>query len=85
MGSRLNELASSDIEVKYNINRSENLLIKAQAWDYFQDVPPALRAKWVGITNEPDAAGKAIANYKAELLAQEQNQINNQTTPNIQE
>jgi SPP1 family phage portal protein len=85
VGSKLNELSASDIEVKYNINRSENLLIKAQAWDYFQDVPPALRAKWVGITNEPDAAGKAIADYKAELLAQEQNQTNNQTTPNIQE
>ena len=85
-GSKLKTLASSDIEVKYNINRSENLLIKAQAWDYFQDVPPALRAKWVGITNEPDAAGKAIAEYKAELLAQEQKQINNnQSQTDIQE
>lgn len=81
-GSKLNELASSDIEVKYNINRSENLLIKAQAWDYFQDVPPALRAKWVGITNEPDAAGKAIADYKAELLAQEQTKLNNANRTN---
>ena len=84
-GSKLNELSASDIEVKYNINRSENLLIKAQAWDYFQDVPPALRAKWVGITNEPDAAGKAIADYKAELLAQEQKQTNNNQPTNIQE
>ena len=84
-GSKVKNISATDIDVKYNINRSENLLIKAQAWDYFQDVPPVLRAKWVGITNEPDAAGKAIAEYKAELLAQEQKQINNQTTPNIQE
>ena len=83
-GSKLNELASSDIEVKYNINRSENLLIKAQAWDYFQDVPPALRAKWVGITNEPDAAGKAIEEYKKQLVAEQTPQTNTQPT-NIQE
>ncbi|MEE0968218.1 MAG: hypothetical protein U0M06_02450, partial [Clostridia bacterium] len=75
-----------DIDVKYNINRSENLLIKAQAWDYFrEDVPPEIGLKWIGITNEPDAAGKAIAEYKKQKLA-EQNQINTQPKPtNIQE
>lgn len=71
--AKITTITASDIDIKYNINRSENLLIKAQAWDYFQDVPPAMRAKWVGITNEPDAAGKAILEYKSELL-QEQNQ-----------
>lgn len=84
-GSKVKNISASDIDVKYNINRSENLLIKAQAWDYFQDVPPVLRAKWVGITNEPDAAGKAIEEYKDKLAKQEaQNQINSNPT-NIQE
>ena len=84
-GSKVKNISASDIDVKYNINRSENLLIKAQAWDYFQDVPPVLRAKWVGITNEPDAAGKAIEEYKDKLATQEaQNQINSNPT-NIQE
>ena len=78
MGAKVRKISASDIDVKYNINRSENLLIKAQAWDYFQDVPPVLRAKWVGITNEPDAAGKAIEEYKSKLLA-EQNKQANQT------
>jgi hypothetical protein len=83
--SKVKNISSTDIDVKYNINRSENLLIKAQAWDYFQDVPPVLRAKWVGITNEPDAAGKAIEEYKDKLAKQEaQNQINSNPT-NIQE
>ena len=66
-GSKVTNIASSDIEIKYNINRSENLLIKAQAWDYFQDVPPALRAKWVGITNEPDAAERLSRNTRSNL------------------
>jgi SPP1 family phage portal protein len=84
-GSKVKNISATDIDVKYNINRSENLLIKAQAWDYFQDVPPVLRAKWVGITNEPDAAGKAIEEYKDKLAKQEaQNQINSNPT-NIQE
>ena len=83
-GSKVNELSASDIDIKYNINRSENLLVKAQAWDYFQDVPASLRAKWVGITNEPDAAGKAIEEYKKQLLA-EQNQNTNPQPINIQE
>ena len=75
----------NDIEIKYNINRDENLLIKAQAWDYFrEDVPPELRAKWVGIKNEPDAAGKAIEEYKKQLVAEQTPQTNTQPT-NIQE
>ena len=83
-GSKVKNISATDIDVKYNINRSENLLIKAQAWDYFQDVPPVLRAKWVGITNEPDAAGKAIEEYKKQLVAEQTPQINTQPT-NIQE
>jgi hypothetical protein len=83
-GSKVKNIFASDIDVKYNINRSENLLIKAQAWDYFQDVPPVLRAKWVGITNEPDAAGKAIEEYKKQLVAEQTPQTNTQPK-NIQE
>lgn len=83
-GAKIKNIFASDIDIKYNINRSENLLIKAQAWDYFQDVPPVLRAKWVGITNEPDASGRAIEEYKKKLLA-EQNQINIQKSTDIQE
>ena len=75
-GSRVKNISASDIDIKYNINRSENLLIKAQAWDYFQDVPYSLRAKWVGITNEPDAAGKAIEEYKQKLIAEQNAQLN---------
>ena len=82
-GSKVKNISATDIDVKYNINRSENLLIKAQAWDYFQDVPPVLRAKWVGITNEPDAAGKAIEEYKKQLAMQ--NQINTNPKTDIQE
>lgn len=86
MGAKINDISASDIEIKYNINRSENLLIKAQAWDYFTDVPPTLRAKWVGITNEPDAAGKAIEEYKNKLLAEQtQNQTITQPKTDIQE
>lgn len=83
-GSKVKNISATDIDVKYNINRSENLLIKAQAWDYFQDVPPVLRAKWVGITNEPDAAGKAIEEYKKQLVVEQTPQTNTQPT-NIQE
>ena len=84
--AKIKNISASDIDVKYNINRSENLLIKSQSWDNFKDVPPALRAKWVGITNEPDAAGKAIEEYNAQLLDQQQNQTNNNQSPkNIQE
>jgi SPP1 family phage portal protein len=86
-GSMVKNISASDIDVKYNINRSENLLVKAQAYDYFrEDVPPELILKWIGITNEPDAAGKAIAEYKAQLLAQQQTQFNNnQPNTDIQE
>ncbi len=83
--SKVKNLFASDIDVKYNINRSENLLIKSQSWDNFKDVPPALRAKWVGITNEPDAAGKAIEEYNAQLLEQQNQTNNNQSPTNIQE
>lgn len=72
---KITKLNASDVETKYNINRSENLLIKAQAWDYFKDVPPALKTKWIGISNEPDLAGKIIEEYQAKMREQQNNVV----------
>lgn len=94
--SRVKKLNEGDIEIKYNIARSNNLMTKAQAFTYFveHDVPYDLALAWCEITGDPHSAGKMIEEYKAkkqaeqdarqEKLAQQNQGINGGDTANIQ-
>ena len=68
--AKLNELNASEIEIKYNPNMSDNMLSKAQAYQFFYKcgVPSRLIVEWCRLSNDPVTAAKMIDDYKAELL-----------------
>lgn len=95
--SKVKNINEGDLEIKYNIARSNNLMTKAQAFTYFveHDVPYDLALAWCEITGDPHSMGKMIEEYKAKKQAEQdarqekltklQNQgINGGDTENIQ-
>ena len=94
--SRVKELNESDIEIKYNIARSNNMLTKTQSYGNLVDrnVPPDIALAICELTGDPHAVGKMIEEYKAktqaeqdaraEKLAQQNQGINSGDTENIQ-
>ncbi len=67
----VNELSANEIEIKYNINRSDNLLIKTQSLQNLMADPVNMPAKIAlqicGLTSDPNAVAKAMDEYKKEL------------------
>lgn len=94
--SRVKELNESDIEIKYNIARSNNMLTKTQSYGNLVDrnVPPDIALAICELTGDPHAVGKMIEEYKAKMqaeqdaraekLAQQNQGINSGDTENIQ-
>ena len=70
--SKLNELNASEIEIKYNPNMSDNMLSKAQAYQFFYKcgVPSRLIIEWCRLSNDPVTVAKMIDDYKADLYEQ---------------
>lgn len=70
--SKLNELNASEVEIKYNPNMSDNMLSKAQAYQFFYKcgVPSRLIVEWCRLSNDPVTTSRMIDNYKADLYAQ---------------
>jgi len=67
--SKVDELEASEIDIKYNINRSDNLLVKSQSYSNFVDrnVPPEIALNLCGLTSDPHTVGKIIEDYSATL------------------
>lgn len=94
--SKVKELNESDIEIKYNIARSNNMLTKTQSYGNLVDrnVPPDIALALCELTGDPHAVGKMIEEYKAKMqaeqderqkrLAQRNQGINGSDTENIQ-
>lgn len=73
-GNKINNLAPSEIEIKYSLNLTDNILTKTQAYVYLinSNVPPAIALRLCKLSNDPEAEGKIIEEYadkKAQMIA----------------
>ncbi len=65
--NRLNEIATSDIEIMYCINLSDNILTKAQAYSTLaQFIPPDMLLRMCRMSNDPETDGQSILMYMRE-------------------
>ena len=74
-GNKINNLAASDIEIKYSLNLTDNILTKTQSYVNLVQcgVPHAIALRLCKLSNDPEAEGKIIEEYaqkKAELAMQ---------------
>lgn len=72
----IKDLFASDIAVKYNINMSNNLLVKSESLKMLNDInfPEKQALNIVGITNDIDGVGDAWVKRKQEQTLLEQKQ-----------
>ena len=72
--SKVITLNAGDIEIKYNIARSNNLLTKTQSYGNLvdRDVPPDIALELCELTGDPSSIGKMIEEYKAKKQAEAQ-------------
>jgi SPP1 family phage portal protein len=73
--SRLNELESSEIEIKYNPNMTDNIVSKAQALQIFDNcnIPPELYIQWVRVSNDAVTTARLIKEYRESLNLNQEN------------
>lgn len=77
--SKLDNLATSEIEIMYSINLTDNIQTKAQAFGTFiQYMPPDMALRICRLSNDPETDGKAIEDYMRSKT-QEQQQANTET------
>lgn len=83
VGNKINNLAPSEIEIKYSLNLTDNILTKTQSYVNLVQVgvPHAIALRLCKLSNDPEAEGKIIEEYarqKALEQAQaQQPQVNN--------
>lgn len=89
-GTKLNDLSASEIEIKYSLNLTDNIMSKAQAFGtLIQYMPPAMALQKVRLSSDPEAEGLQIEQsdvYKAFIskqLPKENKQVEN-TDRNIE-
>lgn len=88
-GNKINNLAPSEIEIKYSLNLTDNILTKTQSYVNLVQVgvPHAIALRLCKLSNDPEAEGKIIEEY-ADKKAQEalkQAQANQPQVNNSQE
>lgn len=82
-GNKINNLAPSEIEIKYSLNLTDNMLTKTQSYVNLVQVgvPHTMALRLCKLSNDPEAEGKIIEEYvrqKAQEQAQmQQPQVNN--------
>lgn len=70
-GNTITTLAASEIEIKYSLNLTDNMLTKSQSYGTFiQTMPPAMALRMCRLSNDPEAEGKLIEEYMAKLKAE---------------
>lgn len=74
----LDELYSSEIEIKYSFNMLNNMLTKSQSYVNFvaNNVPPKLALRYASISNDPEAEGSLIESYIANKTVENNNNDN---------
>lgn len=81
VGSKLDNISPSDVEIKYNFNITDNILIKTQSFGTLINfMPPDMALRICRLSNDPEREGKRIADYMAKKV--EQTQTNTNTTIN---
>lgn len=79
--NKINNLAPSEIEIKYSLNLTDNMLTKSQSYGTFiQTMPPAMALRYCRLSNDPEAEGKVIEEYmaqKEQKALEQQKQITN--------
>jgi hypothetical protein len=83
VGNKMNNLSPSEIEIKYSLNLTDNMLTKSQSYGTFiQTMPPAMALRYCRLSNDPEAEGKLIEEYMAQkeqkALEQQQTATNSQ-------
>lgn len=60
-GNKINNLSASEIEIKYSLNLTDNMLTKSQSYGTFiQTMPPSMALRLTRLSNDPEAEGKLI-------------------------
>ena len=78
VGNKMNNLSPSEIEIKYSLNLTDNMLTKSQSYGTFiQTMPPAMALRYCRLSNDPEAEGKLIEEYMAQ---KERNALKQQKT-----
>jgi SPP1 family phage portal protein len=74
-GNKINNLAPSEIEIKYSLNLTDNILTKTQSYVNLVQVgvPHTIALRLCKLSNDPEAEGKIIEEY-AEKKAQKAQQ-----------
>ena len=64
--NKIDNLSSGDIEIKYSLNLTDNILTKTQAYVYLiqSNVPPAMALRLCRLSNDAEAEGKIIEEYQ---------------------
>lgn len=64
--NRINSLSTSEIEIKYSLNLTDNMQTKSQAYGVFiQTMPPAMALRMCRLSNDAEVEGKIIEEYMA--------------------
>jgi hypothetical protein len=83
-GNKVDNLSSSEIEIKYSLNLTDNMLTKSQSYGTFiQTMPPSMALRLTRLSNDPEAEGKLIeesAVYQAFLAKLNATLSTNDTT-----
>ena len=84
-GNTINNLSSSEIEIKYSLNLTDNMLTKSQSYGTFiQTMPPSMALRLTRLSNDAEAEGKLIVEseiyqaYLASLHSKSQQNNNSQ-------
>ena len=84
--NKIDNLSPSDIEIKYSLNLTDNILTKTQSYVNLVQtgVPPTIALRLCKLSNDPEAEGKLIDDYiaerdakAAEMQAAQQTQTDN--------
>ena len=66
--NKIDNLAASEIDIKYSLNLTDNILTKTQSYVNLVQtgVPPTIALRLCKLSNDPEAEGKLIDDYIAE-------------------
>ncbi len=81
--NKIDNLAPSEIEIKYSLNLTDNILTKTQSYVNLVQtgVPPTIALRLCKLSNDPEAEGKLIDEY---MMAKEQRAANQQAVASKQ-
>lgn len=80
--NKVDMLAPSDIEIKYSLNLTDNILTKTQSFVNLVNVgvPPSMALRLCKLSNDAEAEGKLIEEYKAKMQAEQQKTVKEDIT-----